>query len=266
MNGDHWLLYLTPPQDDVLHPNALASSSFLPPTDPSTPLSALADSLESASLSLPPPSRSPLPPPSRSPSRPDQTLEILMSRLAPSSCAAFYHPSTTPSPSYDSPSYASSPASTDSHALGASLSDSLGLSALMPNATIDSFLFSPCGFSSNAVQGDRYATVHVTPEEEYSYASFETNLAFGTDSDLVEGGPQSLPELVERVLGIFRPARFSLTLFVSIDEEGEGRKRAQGVMRELMKPDLVKTHQVADKILYEFDGYSLVYIVMAAIV
>lgn len=42
----------------------------------------------------------------------------------------------------------------------------------------DHFHFTPCGFSLNALQpeyGESYATIHVTPEQDFSYVSFETN-------------------------------------------------------------------------------------------
>jgi S-adenosylmethionine decarboxylase len=276
MNGDHWLLYLTPPQDDVLRPHALASSSALPASLPTTELSTLTASLSSASLHTLDSSRSgSLYTPTRSknsrPTRPDQTLEILMSRLDSSACASFYHPSSSSTTPYVTPLYASSPEDSDAHTLGAALSESLGLAALLPNATIDSYLFSPCGFSSNAIQGDRYATIHVTPEEEHSYASYETNLAFdGQEEGGAEGGPKDLKELVERVLGIFRPGRISMTLFVSMDDEdedeegGRGRKKAHKGMGELMESVREERYKVVDSILYEFEGYSLVFISLVA--
>ncbi len=42
---------------------------------------------------------------------------------------------------------------------------------------IDDFVFQPYGYSLNAIKGPHYFTIHVTPQEEASYASFETNLA-----------------------------------------------------------------------------------------
>lgn len=279
MNGDHWLLYLTPPQDDVLISNSHASASTLP----SPPAAITSEDSSTTSiniipklLSLLPASLDPLRREKKkltSPPRPDHTLEILMSRLDPAACKSFYHPSSGTSSTADIDS--SHPS--HSHALGAHLSDSLGLSALLPSATIDSFLFEPCGFSSNAVQGDRYATIHVTPEEAYSYASFETNLAFGPreeDKQLAVGGPESLQELVERVLEVFRPANLSITLFVSNeegeDEEGTKQTRSPAVVpaeawRELLNPHLLEKYERLDRIVYEFEGYSLVYAVFQAL-
>lgn len=321
MNGDHWLLYLTPPQDDVLAPNALASSFALHPAQPTLPLAELSESLSTAmtSPSLPPtisPSTSPtltsyFTTPSTTnastgattpaggrlvPSRPDQTLEILMSRLSPSSCSAFYHP-TTPLSTYTSPLLSTDPGVSDAHALGHALSTELGITDLLPDATLDSFLFSPCGYSSNAVQGDRYATIHVTPEEEYSYASFETNVDFKSAEEEMEGsvasldiggggkvagssggssmgsrGPQSLSELVEKVLNIFQPAKLSMTLFVSMDDsddstteevdEEAARLKAHQGMKQLLSPQLLQRYDVVDRILYEFSGYYLAYLVV----
>lgn len=196
MNGDHWLLYLTPPRPDV-HPRILS-----PPSD--------------------------------------QTLEILMSQLHPSVCSSFYYPS-------------SSPTTLNSHALGASLSDSLGITSLFPKGTaIDSYLFSPCGFSSNAINGDEYATIHVTPEVECSYASFETNLL---DSPNIE-------QLVESVLKVFRPEKLSMTLFISVDEEEQeqdARDKAKGLL------SLGAGYERVDRIMYEFQGYLLVYAVWSAV-
>lgn len=258
MNGDHWLLYLTPPQEDEAHP--------------STPLETLSTILPALPRSLSP----------SSPSPPDQTLEILMSRLHPSACAEFYHPSSFTSSSTAELKYTSTPYAPpananplDSHVLGAQLSKRLGLRGLLPNATEDCFLFSPCGYSSNSVQGDRYATIHVTPEVDFSYASFETNLTFGTatpavavsanggegEENLVEGGPKSMTELVERVLEIFKPAKLSITLFVSSEQSAHHKKGGNGGMSELLNDELLEKYGLVDKIVYEFIGYSLVYAV-----
>ncbi|GAA5844121.1 hypothetical protein JCM11251_001825 [Rhodosporidiobolus azoricus] len=300
MNGDHWLLYITPPRDDVLLPHALESSISMQPAKPDTSLTNLSASLETKpSHAFPPhlvsrPSASEVPrlvPSSRS----DQTLEIMMTQLSPSACAKFYHPSTPLSSSYTTPLPADHPLVTgsegdgDAHALGAQLSSDIGLTAILPGATLDSFLFAPCGFSQNAVRGDRYATVHVTPEEAYSYASFECNFDFnnlgagpaGTPQEELENGDdlamegvprggalakraESLQSLVEKVLAIFEPARVSMTLFVSDDENaasitGDKKARAHEGMRQFLNPDLAQRYERVDQILYEMTGYSLCY-------
>ncbi|GAA6062284.1 hypothetical protein JCM10212_000944 [Sporobolomyces blumeae] len=298
MNGDHWLLYLTPPRDDVLLPHALESSASLPPSNPRTALSTLSTSLSTTPSSLPPVSprrgAASLPPPSLpaptlTPTKPDQTLEILMTHLSPAACRKFYHPSSSPDAPvpYTSPLLASETG--DAHSLGQKLSDDLGLTAILPGATLDSFLFAPCGFSQNAVRGDRYATVHVTPEEAYSYASFECNFDFDQlgcsppPTPPVNGGPSnpsavvaanpnphSLQSLVERVLAIFEPSKMSITLFVSDDEfvaspaedaTSSQKSRAHEGMKQLSNPSLVAKYERVDRILYEFEGYSLVYAV-----
>ncbi|GAA5993401.1 hypothetical protein JCM11641_001168 [Rhodosporidiobolus odoratus] len=295
MNGDHWLLYLTPPRSDVLLPHALSSSAALPPSHPDMPLSALSASLSTTPSATPAPPapptlapvHKPIPPKKAARERPDQTLELMMTGLSSRACAKFYHPSSPSTSSYTSPLPASHPLVTgsegsgDAHALGAALSDEIGLTALLPGATLDSFLFAPCGFSQNAVRGDRYATVHVTPEEAYSYASFECNFDFeglgkagvngqGEGEREGERPAEKLQDTVEKVLEIFEPAKVSLTLFVSDDgeeEEAEGetrsqkKQRAHEGMRQLMNPRLVEKYERVDRILYEFEGYSLVYAV-----
>jgi len=77
-----------------------------------------------------------------------------------------------------------------------------GIADLCPGATIDDTAFTPCGYSMNAILHDTYSTIHVTPEEECSYASFETNAYL----------PTYLP-LVRNVLNVFKPTRFVLTIF-----------------------------------------------------
>ena len=56
----------------------------------------------------------------------------------------------------------------------------------------------------NAIEGDAISTIHVTPEDGFSYASFE---AAGYDFEEV-----NLRELLERVLACFKPAEFSVAL------------------------------------------------------
>lgn len=82
-----------------------------------------------------------------------------------------------------------------------------GIAALLPpvvQQTIDEHLFSPCGYSMNGLVGAAwYSTIHVTPEPHCSYVSFETNVPVAA---------AAIPELLARVVDVFRPATFSVTL------------------------------------------------------
>lgn len=48
-----------------------------------------------------------------------------------------------------------------------------GIAALLPAADIDEYVFEPCGYSMNGLQGGAFSTIHVTPEAACSYASVE---------------------------------------------------------------------------------------------
>eukprot|EP01035_Chromulina_nebulosa_P036187 gene36187-48724_t len=58
---------------------------------------------------------------------------------------------------------------------GKEMTQQAGIHTLCPGAQIDEKAFAPCGYSMNAILHDAYFTVHITPQEECSYASFETN-------------------------------------------------------------------------------------------
>ena len=77
-----------------------------------------------------------------------------------------------------------------------SMTVSSGISALLGDATVDDWAFDPCGYSMNALRDGFYYTVHVTPEDAFSYASFETNDPQFADS-----------KMFEDVLQCFRPAQ-----------------------------------------------------------
>jgi S-adenosylmethionine decarboxylase len=76
-----------------------------------------------------------------------------------------------------------------------------GIYALVPGATVDDKAFEPCGYSMNAILFDTYATIHITPEQACSYASFETNNPL-----------KSYTALINNVLGVFKPGRVVITL------------------------------------------------------
>lgn len=48
-----------------------------------------------------------------------------------------------------------------------------GINNIVQGHVICDFDFDPCGYSMNGIEGPAYSTVHVTPEEGFSYASYE---------------------------------------------------------------------------------------------
>lgn len=80
-----------------------------------------------------------------------------------------------------------------------------GIDTIFPNAILDAFLFDPCGYSVNAIlPKGHYFTIHITPEPDCSYVSFETN---AESSDY--------PDLIRKVLAIFKPEQFIFTFFAN---------------------------------------------------
>merc|ERR1712038_1656493 len=82
-----------------------------------------------------------------------------------------------------------------------------GIDALCPGALFDPRAFEPCGYSMNAILFKSYCTMHITPEEGSSYASFETNQKLA-----------SYTSLVNNVIRTFKPKKFVMTLMA--DEGG----------------------------------------------
>uniref|UniRef100_A0A6M2EIE7 S-adenosylmethionine decarboxylase proenzyme n=1 Tax=Populus davidiana TaxID=266767 RepID=A0A6M2EIE7_9ROSI len=88
------------------------------------------------------------------------------------------------------------------------MTEDSGIRKILPQSEICDFDFDPCGYSMNAIEGSAISTIHVTPEDGFSYASFE---AVGYDlQDL------NLSQLLERVLACFEPTKFSVALHSNI--------------------------------------------------
>lgn len=86
-----------------------------------------------------------------------------------------------------------------------------GIRKILPGSEICDFEFDPCGYSMNSIEGGAVSTIHVTPEDGFSYASFET---VGYDLKAL-----NLNELVDRVLGCFEPEEFSIALHADLGTE-----------------------------------------------
>lgn len=165
---------------------------------------------------------------------------------------------------------------TEGHALGTAVSDSCGLSDVYPTSTypdarIDAYLFSPCGFSANGVipaplavehsqngesKAAHYFTVHVTPEPNCSFASFETNVPGGQKG-------RCTADIIEHVVRIFQPGRFSVTLFEAKNTNSykfsETDHRVNGGIVTMQRMEKISGYRRIDRIVHDFDDYDLVF-------
>jgi S-adenosylmethionine decarboxylase len=77
-----------------------------------------------------------------------------------------------------------------------------GITSIIPQeATIDSLMFNPFGFSLNALCNQSYYTMHITPQKECSYVSYETNRET-TDFDYLN--------IIRRVTETFTPEKYTV--------------------------------------------------------
>ncbi|XP_062232400.1 S-adenosylmethionine decarboxylase proenzyme 4 [Phragmites australis] len=88
-----------------------------------------------------------------------------------------------------------------SHAIGDEMTALSGLGGVNPQSLVFGYAFAPCGYSMNALDGARYATVHVTPEDGHSYASYE----------YAGGGADALAS-IGRAVAVFRPSVVSASV------------------------------------------------------
>lgn len=287
MNGEHWYLYLTEPHTTL--------------TPPASPVSTEDSEPDTKQLNMP--SHLHTDKTAKVYEGEDETLEILMTDLDEDNARQFYleDASSVAETQYqytrehddavDVFSNASSDTgdmvledqnyptelTTEGHALGSVVSESCGLSSIYPKsqypgARIDAYQFTPCGFSANGVipapedgQGTHYFTVHVTPEPICSYASFETNVPVG------QTGRQTI-DIIQHVIDIFKPGRFSVTLFEAknnAEEQGcnssevdillEAKSLKRQATRRSAKMDMIKGYRRVDRIVHDLDGYDLVF-------
>jgi S-adenosylmethionine decarboxylase len=188
----------------------------------------------------------------------DETLEIMMTDLSPVHASQFFTERIPGRYLEDVASDESSlsslgaPADDDDpgHDLGNIVTKISGVDQIYPTLkqTIDSFCFAPCGYSCNGVvnQGN-YFTIHVTPENHCSYASFETNVPatmFGMTND----------DVVEKVINIFRPGKFTVTLFESREDTDT-----------CCLPGKLDGYRRSDRILYQLGDYNLLFVTFEAL-
>lgn len=283
MNGEHWYLYLTEPY-----------TTLTPPASPTE------NKTETKLLTVP----SVLPAADEIVCEgDDETLEVLMTDLDEENAKQFYldHASAVAEGQYfqrihdDHVDVFSNTSSdngellsdeeepypeeltTEGHALGTIVSEACGLSDVYPvskysDSRIDAYQFTPCGFSANGVvpapegsTGTHYFTVHVTPEPNCSYASFETNVPARQTG-------RETADVVNQVVDIFKPGRFSVTLFEAktsledkknlsgdLDAILEIKALERQAVRRSAKMECIKGYRRVDRIVHDLDGYDLVF-------
>ncbi|XP_064391641.1 S-adenosylmethionine decarboxylase proenzyme-like isoform X2 [Halichondria panicea] len=117
-----------------------------------------------------------------------------------------------------------------------------GIDQIVPGAILDSKIFDPCGFSANAIiKGDEYFTIHVTPQVECSWVSFETNLVL--DSHI---------PIIAKVLSIFKPGSFTMSLFMSKNSNANESLVALG-------NEKIRGYRCRDKQSCSFNSYDLTF-------
>ncbi|KAK3025280.1 hypothetical protein RJ639_044082 [Escallonia herrerae] len=95
---------------------------------------------------------------------------------------------------------------------GKEMTEATGIGGINENALICDFAFDPCGYSMNGVDGDRYSTIHVTPEDGFSYGSFE---CVGSVYD----GRDGIARMLKKVVQVFRPGTVSVAATTSSSHE-----------------------------------------------
>ncbi|KAJ3328852.1 spermidine resistance protein [Blyttiomyces sp. JEL0837] len=161
--------------------------------------------------------------------------------------------------------------------------DETGISDVYPNSIVDDYLFDPCGYSLNGLLGPYYYTIHVTPEDICSYASFETSVPVKKFYNHVRPGSESeygnFEDVVQKVVGCFKPGRFSVTLFTrnnvarrhgrhgaGLMEHGrvEGFRRTDRIVHTLGKWELVFSHYAKSDAKYEKSHHTGVRVLKVA--
>ncbi|XP_046877662.1 S-adenosylmethionine decarboxylase proenzyme isoform X1 [Hypomesus transpacificus] len=174
----------------------------------------------------------------------DQTLEVLMSDLDPAVMDQFYmkdgvsaNDVTRVRPTTNSTISCSFLRDEKGDTSMGSMS---GIRDLIPGSVIDATMFNPCGYSMNGMKTDgTYWTIHITPEPEFSYVSFETNLS-----------QTSYDDLVRKVVDVFKPGKFVTTLFVNQSS------KCRSVFTSAQK---LEGYKRLDRQLAQFNDYNFVF-------
>lgn len=123
------------------------------------------------------------------------------------------------------------------------MTEESGICYIFPNAIIDAHAFDKCGYSMNGIEGKGISTIHVSPEDEGSFASFES---FGYDFK----NEKKFEHVIPTVLKCFSPKQFTMTVYSTVPLEGNEPE---------LKVDL-KGYKCLEEKIHKLDnGGSVVY-------
>ncbi|KAJ3094913.1 spermidine resistance protein [Phlyctochytrium bullatum] len=203
----------------------------------------------------------------------DVTLEILMQDLDPSVTKYFWRAEDELAPADETESkpsqvgsksvqFARSNLNTDFKIRKAErrVLEQTGIAEIYPYSVVDDFVFNPCGYSLNGLLGPYYYTIHVTPEDHCSYASFETSIPVkkfyphvgprqGSETEY-----ETFEDVVSKVVRCFKPGKFSVTLFT---KRSVSRRHGRG--GGLLEKGKIAGFQCTDRISHTLGKWDLVF-------
>lgn len=131
--------------------------------------------------------------------------------------------------------------------------DRTGISDFFPDAVIDDYLFEPFGYSLNGLLAEGYFTIHITPQPNCSFVSFETNVFM-----------EDYTVLIQKVLAAFRPERFILThLANSLAQQALLATAPNPVLNKGFSDRVIArsgNFRIVDNIFCHFEHYDLFFL------
>ena len=85
-----------------------------------------------------------------------------------------------------------------------------GIQSIFESFSIDDYVFEPCGYSMNGLNEEysgEYSTIHITPEDGFSYASVEHS-----NVDLNANSAFSVSNFVEKCANVFQPGKMTFAV------------------------------------------------------
>jgi len=97
-----------------------------------------------------------------------------------------------------------------------------GISDIIPGSETDEFNFTPCGYSMNGMYKESLYTIHITPEPQCSYVSFETNFVCADYKDMIQ-----------YIFNFFKPGTITLAYYTKGQEEPQFNQAWDVITAEL---------------------------------